>query len=149
MPRITEIEQAIVSRLSGALPYLRACCSLAEFLGRDAREVEELAILCPAVYVIYRQGKFSRKLSGAQDREMTFGVVVVVRNLRGDAAVRHGAPGEKGVYEVLEDVRAALSDQSCGVEIDPFAPVSEHSIAGTRNFAVYEILFKTRCRFIL
>ncbi len=105
--------------------------------------------LCPAVYVIYGRGKYSQKMSGCQDREMIFGVIAVVRNLRGDPAVRHGAAGEKGIYQVLEDVRAALSGQSCGMDMDPLAPLSEEAVAGSRDFAIYEILFKTRCRFAL
>lgn len=149
MPRITTIEQAIAGRLSSELPYLRTCGSLPDFLGRDTGTIEEMAPLCPSAYVIYRQGRYSQKISGCLDREMAFSVIVVVRNLRGDGAVRHGAQGEKGVYEVLEDVRAALTNQSCGVEIDPLAPVSEGAVAGSRDFAVYEILFKTRSRFAL
>lgn len=147
MPTVADIEQAIIGRLSSALPYIRTLGSISEFLGRDLGAIEEMAPLCPALFVIYGRGKYSQKISGCQDREMVFGVIAVVRNLRGDSAVRHGAAGEKGIYQVLEDVRAALSRQSCGIDIDPFAPVSEEAVAGSRDFAVYQIIFKTRCRF--
>ncbi|MFZ2447496.1 MAG: phage protein Gp37 [Syntrophobacteraceae bacterium] len=149
MPTASQIEQAIIGRLAGELPYIRTLGSISEFLSRDIGVIEEIAPLCPAAYVIYGRGKFSQKMSGWQDREMVFGVIVVVRNLRGDSAVRHGAGDEKGIYEVLEDVRAALSNQSCGVDMDPLAPLSEEAVAGGRDFAVYEILFTTRCRFAL
>ncbi len=147
MPSITDIETAIIGRISDSLPCLRTCGSLSEFLGRDIEAIEEMAPLCPAAFVIYARGKYSQKLSGFQDREMIFGVIVVVRNLRSESAVRHGSAEEKGVYELLEDVRAALCGQSCGMEMDPLAPVSEQAVAGSRDFAVYEILFGTRCRF--
>ncbi|MHC1727953.1 MAG: phage protein Gp37 [Syntrophobacteraceae bacterium] len=146
MPAIAEIENAILERLRASLPYLRTCGSLSEFLGRDLDAIEEMAPLCPAAFVIYEQGTYSQKMSGVQDREMHFCVILAVRNLRGESALRHGSPGQKGIYDVLEDVRAALSEQSCGVEIDPLSPVTEEAVSGSRDFAVYEILFRTRCR---
>ncbi len=148
MASLTTIEQAIIGRLSTALPYLKTCGSLSEFLSRGASEIEEFSPLCPAAFVVYQRGAYSRKMSGALDREMIFSVVVAVRNLRGDEAVRHGAAGDKGIYEVLEDVRTALCDQTCGMDIDPLAPVSEEAVSGTRDFAVYEIGFRTRSRFV-
>lgn len=146
MPTITEIENAIIERLRACLPYLRTCGSLSGFTGRSPEVIEAMAPLCPAAFVIYRQGTFSLKMSGVQDRLMLFGVVAAVRNLRGESALRHGSTGQKGIYEVLEDVRSALSEQSCGIDVEPFAPVTEEAFSGTRDFAVYEILFRTGCR---
>lgn len=146
---ITEIEQAIISRLRDQIAYLRTVGSIAEFLADDIDSIEEYAPLCPAAFVVYDHGDFNHKMSGVQDREMIFNVLVVVRNLRGDSAARHGAAGEKGVYDVLEDVRSALSDQACGLSIDPLLPVSEEGIAGSKDLAVYGMAFRTRCRFTL
>lgn len=149
MPGIAEIEQALIGRLSSEIPYLRTCGSLAEFLSRDIGVLEDMAPLCPAAYVVYVLGRFFQKLSGCNDREMLFAVAVVVRNFRAESSVRHGSPGEKGAYEVLEDVRRVLSGQACGVEMEPLLPVSEEAVAGSREFAVYKIIFRTRCRFAL
>ena len=67
----------------------------------------------------------------------------------GRPSPRHGAAGEKGVYEVLEDVRAALTGQDCGIAIEPLLPVSDKAISGSRDLAVYGIRFKTRCRAVI
>ncbi len=147
MPTVADVEQAIIGRLSSELPYIRTLGSISEFLGRDIDAIEEMAPICPALFVIYERGKYSQKISGCQDREMFFGVIAAVRNLRGDSAVRHGAGGERGVYQVLEDIRVALSGQSCGIDMEPLSPVSEEAMAGSSDFALYQILFKTRCRF--
>ncbi len=149
MPDIAQIENAIMERLRENLPYLRTCGTLSEFLGGDMGVIEEMAPLCPAAFVIYEQGIFAQRLSGVLDREMTFGVIVAVRNFRAESALRHGSAGEKGIYDALEDVRAALSGQACGVEMDPLLPISEEAVTGSRDFAVYEIMFKTRCRSLL
>ncbi|MCE5334267.1 MAG: DUF1834 family protein [Desulfobacteraceae bacterium] len=147
MSAIALIEDAIIGRLSTSLPYLRTCRSLSGFLPRDEAALEETAPLTPAAFLVYKRGAYSQQLSGALDRDMVFGVIVAVRNLKGDSAVRHGAAGEKGVYDVLEDVLNSLSGQACGMAIDPLLPVSEEALTGRRDFALYEILFKTRYRF--
>lgn len=148
MPNITEIEQAMIEQLK-TLTYLRTCGSMADFLAEDIENIEEYAPLCPAAFVVYDRGEYSHKVSSVQDRDMVFNVLVVVRNLRGDEAARHGVAGEKGVYDVLEDVRGALTNNNCGVEIDPLLPISEEGIAGSKDLAVYGIAFKTRSRFTL
>lgn len=146
MLTVTDVENAIIARLRSEIPYLRTCGSLAEFLASDIEQIEELAPLLPAAYVVYGGGRFDHKMSGIQDRRMTFLVVVVVRNLRDNEAVRHGRAGEKGIYDLLEDVRAALTDTDCGIEIDPLLPEAEEPIAGTTDLAVYGISFGTKCR---
>jgi phage gp37-like protein len=143
---IAEIEEAIIARLGAELPYLRTCSSLGSFLARDPKEVAGLTPLCPAVYVVYQGAEYSHRMAGVQDRAMTFNAVALVRNLRGEPAPRHGQGVEKGVYEVLEDVRAALTGRDCGIQIDPLLPVSEQAITGARDLAVYGISFRTRCR---
>ncbi|MEM5789842.1 MAG: Gp37 family protein [Syntrophobacteraceae bacterium] len=149
MPTITEIETAMIARLRERITYLRTCGSMAEFLADDIENIEEYAPLCPAAFVVYDSGSYSHKVSGRQDREMVFNVLVVVRNLRGETAARHGVAGEKGVYDVLDDVRATLTDQSCGLAMDPLLPMSEEGVAGSKDLAIYAIAFKTRCRFTL
>lgn len=149
MPCLTEIENALIVRLSSELSYLRTCGSLPEFLTRDVGMMEEMVPLCPAAYVIYIRGSFSHKLPGYQDREMMFAVAVMVRNFRAGSRLTHGSAGEKGVYEVIEDVRRVLSGQSCGIEMEPLLPISEEAVAGNREFAVYKITFRARCRFTL
>lgn len=146
MSVIAEIEDAIIGRLSASISYLRTCDSLSSLLQRDINAIEQIAPLCPAAFAVYKRGAYSHSISGALDREMVFGVIVAVKNLKGDGAVRHGTAGDKGIYDVLEDVRAALSGQACGIAMDPLLPVSEEALVGRRDFALYEILFKTRCR---
>ncbi len=76
-----------------------------------------------------------------------FTAIAVVRNLRGEPAPRLGLGTEKGAYEVLEDLRAALTDRDCGLAISPLLPTSEQALkGGGRNLAVYGISFKTSCR---
>jgi phage gp37-like protein len=143
---IAQIEDAIIARLKAQLTYLKTCDSLGDYL---ADEAEDITIRFPAAYVVYGGGTYSYATSGVQDREMMFWVRAMAKNLRGDRAARHGKGADKGVYEILEDARAALTNQTCGLQIDPLLPVPEEPVAGDEHFADYGIGFKTRCRYTL
>ena len=145
MYSIGQIEDAIVARLKAQLTYLKTCDSLNEDL---LGEIETLTIRPPAAYVIYNSGRYEHR-TGVQDRFMEFLVILMAKNLRGDRAARHGTGPEKGVYEMLDDARKALTDQSCGLDIDPLLPGDEELIGGTKEMAAYGIRFKTRCRFMI
>lgn len=143
MLTIDQIEDAVVEELTDELGYLKTCKPLAEYL-RD--EVEDLTVRCPAAYVVYLGGTFENLPGNAQDRTMNFLVIVMAQNLRGDEAARHGQGFERGVYEMLEDVRSTLSDETCGLNISGLLPQDEEAIdIGTQNLAVYGIRFETRC----
>ncbi len=146
MYAIARIENAIIGRLRDQIPYLRTCASLAYFL---LKEIEDIALILPAAYVTYEQGDFEHSMSGAQDRRMVFSVLAMAGSMKGDEASRHGSGGGIGVYRLLDDVRVALTNQSCGLDIDPFRPITERSVDGDSHLSVYGISFETRCRFLL
>jgi phage gp37-like protein len=146
MHTIAEIEAAIVEELRSREPRFRVCGSLAQFL---LKGIEDEATLCPAAFVAYEQGSYDHRMNGVQERTMLFNVFVMTRNARGDEAARHGRGDEKGVYELLEAVRGALTGRDCGLHIDPLLPRAEQAIDGDQHFSVYGISFETRCRFAL
>jgi len=146
MYRISEVERAIIERLRRQIPYLRVCTSLARFLVDD---MEEAVLNFPAVCVAYQGGEYEHRLNGIQDRRMTFTIFVAARNERGDEASRHGHGEEAGVYGMLDDVRAALTSHSCGLDMDPLLPGIEQAVDGDSRLSVYGITFETRCRFMI
>ncbi len=146
MCTIAEIEDAVVGRLRAEVSSLRTCASLAHFL---AKEIADIALVLPAAYVAYEQGEFDHKTNGVQDRTMVFNVFVMAGSMRGDEASRHGCGTESGVYTLLDDVRAALTNHDCGLDIDPLRPKTEHAVDGDRYYSIYAISFETRCRFFL
>lgn len=142
MYSIKEIEQAIVDTLKAGVPWLRECGSVADFLAGD---LERIAKRTPAAYVSYGGGAYD-SLVGALDRTMTFEVLCVAENERGDQAARHGVGTSYGVYDLLDAVRECLTESACGLEIDPLLPVDEEPVAGTETVSIYGIRFQTRCR---
>lgn len=145
MYTISQIEDAIIARIESQMTYLRTCESLSLDL---LDEISEITIRLPAAYVIYASGRYLH-MTGAQDREMEFLVVVAAKNLRGDVAARHGKGSEIGVYKMLDDTRGALTKQACGLDIDSLLPGDEEIIFGAKDMAGYGIRFTTRCRYML
>jgi phage gp37-like protein len=146
MYTITQIENAILSRLEAALSGVRTFGTLADFLAAKLDDIEAAALIMPAVYVVFDSSEYHYPLRAVQDRLMAFDVLVVVRNLRGDEAVRQGDGSAVGAYDLLESIRAALTGQQLALSIDSLIPTRERSVAGTEHLAVYSISFETRVR---
>lgn len=146
MYRIDEIEDAIIARLQDQLSYLRTCASLGEIPSDDA-DLEALVARGAAVYVVHTSGEYDHSASGTQDVTMEFELLCMTRNLRGEDKARRGQGTEKGAYTLLNDVRAALTEQACGLTIDPLLPSSHALVGMTASLAAYAIRFGTRCRF--
>lgn len=142
MITVTQIEQAIQGRLKHQVPYLRVVGSLADFLTAD---LADAALLTPAAYVVFERGEISHGTMRMQSIDLTFAVIAVVANERGDEATRHGSGTVKGVYQVLDDIRAALTYQTVGLDIEPLMPTAMQAVTGTESLAVYGITFETRC----
>ncbi len=146
MLTITEVEQAIQARLVSRIASLRKVGSLSDFLMAD---LDDTALLSPAAYVVFDSGSFTHGMARTQEISLTFTVVVVVENQRGNEAARHGAGSSIGVYQLLDDIRAALTNQTLGLDMEPLFPVSIQGIAGSESLAVYGITFETSCRDVI
>lgn len=145
MLTITQIEDAIIARLKDQITYLRTCGSLADFQATDLTDITQLTLNFPAAWVVYAGGEFENLAGNAQDRRMVFTVLVAAKSARGGDAPRHGEASEKGVYDMLEDIRAALTNQTVGLSISGLLPVDEEAVEGTKDLAIFAIRFWTRC----
>lgn len=142
MITVAQIEQAIQDRLTERIPYLKSVGSIADFLTAD---LDQNTGLTPAAYVVFESGAFDHQIGMIQQMTLRYTVIVVVRNRRGNEAARRGAGQEIGAYQVLDDIRLALTHQTLGLGIDPLMPESIQGIAGSESVAVYGITFETRC----
>ena len=145
MYTVTEIENAIIQKLKEQLRDVRLIGSLGDFL-IDEQEKNEGPQT--KIYVVYGKGNFTF-VSDAQDKHIIFTVMVKGTNSQGEEKARHGTQVKKGVYEILDEIRAILTGQTCGLNIAELKPVFEGAVGGTGTTAVYGIDFKTMCRFEL
>lgn len=115
MLRIDEIEDAI-------LDTLRADLTLAEYVriftpvpSLEVEQLQKLIVQFPAVAVISSRGVYDYALSNVQQETGTFLVLCFNRNLRSaTASLRSEAFGEKGLWDLVNDCRAALLPGNIG-----------------------------------
>jgi len=146
VPAISDIEDAIITRLKKNLSYLKKAGPLSDFLKLQA---DNITTVTPSVFVSYAGGNFSNPCmnTGLYDKDLVFAVIVVARSAVSQEKLLHGDGGSKiGVYEILEDVAKALKGETLGLSINPFQPISEDALDGTQTTAVYGITFRTKCR---
>jgi phage gp37-like protein len=146
MPTITDIENKIIDVLKAQLDYLKTCKSLGEGM---VNEIKDLTIQYPAIYVVYERGEYSRETIATQDKKMIFGIIVMAKNYRGDEAARQGQGGTKGAYDLLEDVRAELTNNDLELDIDPLMPVDESPLETQLDQAAYVIRFETSQQYFM
>jgi phage gp37-like protein len=140
----SEIEDAVISQIKSQMPYLKTVDALANLLADDS---PDYAIIAPAVFVAYGSGSYRRVgTSSVFDRDMKVNVVIVQRNFIGQKRLLHGDAINRGIYDILEDVRAALTDQTCGLSIFPLTPVDDQGLEATRDVVVWGLSFHTRAR---
>ncbi len=141
-PMITRIEQAMVEAIKKALPYIKQC----ETMNSTLRgEVEKDTNMYPAAFVLYTTGRNSYYTAGAQEKACIFSVLVSVKNFQGEERARHGDNTDKGAYEILRDLDAALTNNKVGLEeIDPLFAMDEGALAGNKSNAIYYINFETK-----
>lgn len=142
MITITQVEDGIIDRLKDQVDYLKTCGSLGDF---QVDEAADLTLTFPAAYVVYTSGVYENLPGSAQDRTMIFTILAMAKSARAGDAPRHGEASEKGVYDLLEDIRSALTNQTVGLDISGLLPVDEEAIEGTKDLAIYGIRFQARC----
>ena len=114
--------------------------TLTTYQGNLLSDLKKEAWRLPAVLVMLRQSRGDQVTTGSFDLRLDFTVLVVARQLRGEAA---GRRDEGGVYEILEGVRQALWNQDLGLEVLPFFLVQEEPLLTTREFTVYAAHYRT------
>lgn len=124
---IGTIEQAMIDRAAGlsaddALGYkLRQVDSYAGQFDEDANEVVRDF---PLVFFAW-SGEWADPEyvgEGAWRYRPTFVALAGMKNLRNEKDSRHGAAGDVGSYQLVQDLRAMFVGQTLGLEIRPFEP---------------------------
>lgn len=86
----------------------------------------------PAVWVTVAGSKPQRISAKKWKLFPTVVVMVGTRNVRGERQTRHGAVGEVGSYQLLDDVRNLLIGRELGLPISPLAVGADRTLYNTR-----------------
>jgi len=121
--RIDDIEAAIIAAIQ-ADPTLSAYIPANQVQTLSERNVdfrnEQVIILPPAVLVYYLGGNYQPKTNTWKLNlaDEPFALLAVARNLRGAKDAKEGGVGgEKGAYEILEDLKTLFAGKQLTVAV--------------------------------
>lgn len=137
---ITQIEDAIVAKLqaSGVLTALNA--TIASYHGEIddlVKQAGQLTVKLPAIYVLYGGSNFDESANRSYDDEMSFTVIVIAKDLRGDAKLK------AAIHPILEELKTVLIDNNLDLDIEPLHPLRIEPSLITKLFSIYSFDFKT------
>jgi phage gp37-like protein len=150
MPTITEIEDAIISTLKSS--DMGSYCKKIDSFQIEGGDLEEQIRLLsgnlPSVLIQYLESpSFDYSMSGVQDQEIIFSILVCSQSTRGAGKARRDT--SIGTYKMLDDLRKTLTNNKCGLDIWPLFPENIAAEVNTKMFSAYSMRFKTRCRYTL
>ncbi|MBI1262951.1 MAG: DUF1834 family protein [Rhizobiales bacterium] len=145
------VENAILARMkaasdAGVLGYKYRALESWGGQFADDDQLNKL-IQYPAAYVAYL-GSTPSGETGAYDQQTArFAVMLASQNVRNEAATRHGAAGEVGVYQMIIDAQGLLKRQDFGLDISglslgPVRPLFSGKLE-TRRISVFAVEFTT------
>jgi len=115
---IEQIEDAIIDTLKADGTLASYVKTFDRLPWERADEAEALVKRYPALLVAYAGGDDDSGLTAVCDHKGRFAVWCCARNLRSPSAAARGpAAGEKGVYDLLNDVLSCLHFSSLGLDI--------------------------------
>ena len=134
----TAVEDAVVAALARELDGQVG--TLATFQGDWLADLQREERRLPAVLVQMRRSRGEQVSLGSFDLNLEFTILVVVRQLRGEAAGRRD-PG--GIYQILAGVRTALWHQDLGLDLQPLNLIREEPLLSNKEFSVYAAHYDT------
>lgn len=116
---IAQIEQGIVQRLQAGLPGVQ----VESYAGQLDDDALEWIRRLPAVWVTFDRAA-TVKRTGARSWHYAgrFVVLAAQRALRGEPTRRLGTGADAGVYQLLEDAKQLLANQTLGLAIEALDP---------------------------
>lgn len=137
MLSITAIEDLLMARIREQLPYLATVESYQGAVDEAALAEGRMPVLrVPAVLPMLHARPAAPGEYGAGNDDLThnFRLVVVCRSLRGQEAARRDG---QGAYQILEDLRTALSGYLLAAELQLVRFTGDEALFVTREWAAY------------
>ncbi len=146
---ITEIEDAIIATLKASA--MGTYCKKIDSFQMEGGDIEEqirlFSLNLPCVLVVYSGGPLSHSISGVQDHEMTFSILLCSQSLRGAGDPRRSAT--VGTYKMIDDLRSILTGNKCGLDIAELLPQRVAAEINAKTFSAYSMEFRTSARYAL
>ncbi len=134
----TVLEDAVLAAMQTILAS--QVNTLETYQGDWRADLQDKGWRLPAVLLMLAGTRSEALALGSYDLTLDLTLLVVVRQLQGEAAGRRGGGG---AYQLLAGIRQALWHQDLGLEILPLALVREEPLLNNREFTVYAAHYRT------
>src|SRR5574343_141932 len=129
---IGAIEDLLIQRIRSNLPYL---VSVGGYKGELSRDLSEIVFRPMTVLVSLASTQDIRGTYDSYGLLHTFDILVMCRNLRGEEQGRRDE--DRGVYRILDDLRANLNGVSLATGLQPLKFLQEESLIISRELVAY------------
>jgi phage gp37-like protein len=134
---LAAVETAIIAAITTAQLAWRPA-TVASYGGEWDDDLAIVIRKMPGVWIAYGGGPLKRLAKNRYQRAATIAVMVGNRNIRAEAATRHGTTAqggkllEVGTYQMLHDIAGLLADQQFNLDIAPIEPHGIRTLFNTR-----------------
>lgn len=133
-----EIEDAALAALQAGVG--EQAKTLSHYQGNWRPDLSRETWRLPAVLVRLESGRAEQVGPQSHDFTLDLTVLVITRQLRGEA---HGRRGEGGAYDLAQAVKQSLWHQDLGLEILPLALAEERPFLNAAEHTVHALRFRT------
>ena len=145
---IETIENAIVSALAADATLKTYVKTFERMPWENLEDLEKLLRQYPAIVVSYAGGEDDTENFSVMDHSGRFAVMCAHKNLRSPSAAARGLiTGEKGVYDMLNDVLNCLNFSDLGLSIISCSSLSIRRVAATNNLTIFSREFDVKWRY--
>jgi phage gp37-like protein len=145
---IEEIEDAIVTKLSEDTTLKTYIKTFERMPWENLDDLEKLLRQYPAIVVSYAGGEDDTGSFSVLDHAGRFAVMCAHKNFRSSSAAARGLiTGEKGVYDMLNDVLSALNFTNLGLDIISCRSLRIRRVAATNNLTIFSREFEIKWRY--
>jgi phage gp37-like protein len=141
---LNDIESALISAIR-VDPTLSAYTKTVDsYQGNLGEDIAKMTALMPAIFALYSG---ARRISESVGRnavlheELTWGLIVCAKDLRGEKYARTEA---SGVYQMIDALETLLFGNRLGMDISPFMPNRNYLIHTSKSLSIFGCEYLTR-----
>jgi len=131
-----DIEDKIITEIKTQMTYVK---TVETYAGQLEGKIEELPIQYPAVYVAYAGSSFEWVDGPNYNEICEFSVMVCVKNLKSQEAMRKAT---NGAYDLIEAVKANLINKTFGLAMEKLKILRVSLIGITKSVSIYGVDFQ-------
>jgi phage gp37-like protein len=142
---LAQIEDALLATLQVSATLGSYCKTIESYAGQLEEDLDTMVIRTPACFVMLSSSSAQARTNRQQEKFVTFSLLLLDRNARGNRAARRGDLASIGVYTMLHDAQVLLVGNTLGLtEFHPLLLQQETAVLNTKSLALYDAQYRSQ-----